>query len=68
MATKRLARTAIEGVASLTPKKLLKVTAVRPDGTAFAFQAVARVDTPVEVDYLRHGGILPAVLRQICRS
>jgi aconitate hydratase len=58
----------IEGVATLTPKKLVKVTAVREDGTKLSFEAVARVDTPVEVDYMRHGGILPAVLRQICKA
>jgi aconitate hydratase len=57
----------IAGVGALTPKKLLKVTAVREDGTKVPFEAVARVDTPVEIDYLRHGGILPAVLRQICK-
>jgi aconitate hydratase len=58
----------IEGLSSLTPKKTVRVTAVREDGTRVAFDAVARVDTPVEVDYMRHGGILPAVLRQICKS
>jgi aconitate hydratase len=58
----------ISGVESLSPKKLLKVTAVREDGTKVPFEAIARVDTPVEIDYLRQGGILPAVLRQICKS
>jgi aconitate hydratase len=58
----------IEGVATLTPKKKVKVTALRPDGSKTSFEAVARVDTPVEIDYLRHGGILPAVLRQIVKG
>jgi len=41
------------------------VTATRADGSEAAFAARARVDTPVEVEYLRHGGILPMVLRQM---
>jgi aconitate hydratase len=43
----------------------LTVTAKRPDGTAVAFQAVSRIDTPQEVLYYVHGGILPYVLRQL---
>ncbi len=58
----------ITGVAGLTPKKPLKVKAAAPDGKTKEFEAVARVDTPVEVEYMRHGGILPAVLRQICKA
>jgi len=33
-----------------------------------AFKALARVDSPVEVDYYRHGGILPAVLRRLATT
>jgi aconitate hydratase len=58
----------IAGVAGLTPKAKLTVTVRREDGSAATFQAVARVDTPVEVEYLAHGGILPAVLRQILKN
>ena len=50
---------------SLTPRRLLPVTATRSDGTRFGFSAIARVDTPVEVEYLRHGGILHYVLRRM---
>jgi aconitate hydratase len=50
---------AIDGIAEgLEPKKRLTVRA--DDRT---FQAIARVDTPQEVEYLAHGGILPYVLR-----
>src|SRR5690606_10766385 len=50
---------AIEGIGDgLTPGKRLTV---RADGKSF--QAVARVDTPQEVDYYNHGGILRYVLR-----
>ena len=46
----------------------LEVVARRPDGSEVRFRAVARLDSPVEVDYYRHGGVLPAVLRQILQE
>ena len=39
--------------------------ATTANGTVVAFNAVARVDTPIEVEYLRHGGILHMVLRRM---
>jgi aconitate hydratase len=45
--------------------KHLTVVATRPDGTKLAFRAVCRIDTPQEVLYYQHGGILPYVLRQL---
>jgi aconitate hydratase len=42
-----------------------KIRAVADDGSEKTFAAVIRVDTPVEVDYYRHGGILPYVLREL---
>jgi aconitate hydratase len=47
-----------------TPRTVA-VTATRPDGTAVAFDAVLRIDTPGEADYYRHGGILRYVLRHL---
>ncbi|HEX9668204.1 MAG TPA: aconitate hydratase AcnA [Thermoanaerobaculia bacterium] len=44
---------------------LLTVTARREDGTAYNFPARLRLDTPQEVLYYRHGGILHYVLRQL---
>ena len=41
------------------------VRAMRDDGSVTEFQAKVRLDTPQEVDYFRHGGILPYVLRQL---
>ncbi len=56
----------IEGLtAGLTPKKKITVNIRREDGTVRSFDTIARADTPVEIDYLAHGGVLPAVLRQI---
>ncbi len=43
----------------------VEVTARAADGAEKTFRAVARIDTPVELEYYRHGGILPYVLRQI---
>ena len=45
--------------------KDLAVTATKPDGTAISFKAVCRIDTPQEVLYYLHGGILPYVLRSL---
>jgi len=57
----------IEGVPAAVDscgKSRVKVTAVQ-DGSTIAFEAVARVDTPVEAEYYRNGGILPYVLKQL---
>ena len=56
----------VEGLdASLTPRAVLTVSALNADGTAKKFQARARIDTPEEMQYYRHGGILPYVLRSL---
>lgn len=55
----------MEGIASLSPKKLIAVKAKSADGKVKAFMAIARADTPEEVVYYRHGGILQYVLRQM---
>jgi len=57
---------AIEGIAQgLKPRQRLNVTAKAADGKTTAFDVVCRVDTPDEVGYYRHGGILQYVLRQL---
>ncbi len=55
----------ISGIEEMAPRKTLEVTAVRADGTETAFSAVCRLDTVVDVDYFRNGGILPYVLRKL---
>jgi aconitate hydratase len=55
----------IEGVASLAPKKPITVRAKSGDGKLKTFSVIARVDTPEEVSYYHHGGILQYVLRQM---
>jgi len=49
----------------LTPRGLVNVTAAKPDGTLIEFTTKARCDTPIEVEYLRHGGILHMVIREM---
>jgi aconitate hydratase len=51
----------------LGPRCPVRVTA-RDGGSVRSFQAVARLDGPIEVDYYRQGGILPAVLRRLARG
>ena len=55
----------IEGVASLSPKKVITVHAKADGGSTKTFSAIARVDTPEEVSYYHHGSILQYVLRQM---
>jgi len=56
----------VAGVAEgLSPHKKLTVTATAEDGAKKTFTATLRLDTPNEVDYYRHGGILQFVLRQM---
>jgi aconitate hydratase len=55
----------IEGVSTLTPRKETTVHAKSDDGKVRTFKARIRVDTPEEVSYYKHGGILQYVLRQM---
>ncbi|MCL6515923.1 aconitate hydratase AcnA [Alicyclobacillus sp.] len=56
----------IEGLeGELTPRQTLKVTATREDGSQFSFDVVLRLDSQVEIDYYRNGGILQTVLRNL---
>jgi len=45
--------------------KELTVTATADDGSTTEFRVIVRIDTPMEAEYFRHGGILPYVLRQL---
>jgi aconitate hydratase len=49
----------------LKPRQDVTVRVRRTDGTQFEFTTVARVDSPIDVDYLRNGGILHMVLRTL---
>lgn len=49
----------------LEPQAPVQIRATRADGSQKTFQAIARIDTPVELDYYRNGGILQTVLRKL---
>jgi aconitate hydratase len=54
----------ITGIAGgLIPNGRVTITATAADGKQIVFQAVTRLNSPVEVEYMNHGGILPRVLR-----
>lgn len=59
----------ISGISSnLTPGKLVDVTATKKDGAKIAFKALVRLDSGVDVEYYKHGGILNYVLRSFLKS
>ena len=56
----------IEGMSEeMKPRAVLTVRARGDDGSEKTFRTVSRIDTPEELSYYRHGGILPYVLRQL---
>jgi len=62
-------RIAIGGIASgLAPGKLLPVTATAEGGVRREFRVKCRIDSAIEADYFRHGGILPYVFRDALRA
>jgi aconitate hydratase len=52
----------------LKPRQAVEVTARKTDGSEVHFVTTCRIDTPVEVDYYRNGGILHTVLRQLAKG
>ena len=59
----------LTGIADgLAPRSDVRVRATRADGTSLEFAVTVRIDTPDELAYYRHGGILPYVLRQLAAA
>jgi aconitate hydratase len=59
----------IEGIAAgIEPGQLLMARARSENGTVKTFQVINRIDTPYEIQYYRHGGILQYVVRQLIGS
>ena len=54
----------IAGIANVSPRAALPCTFRKPDGGERMVELLCRLDTPHEVDYYRHGGLLHYVLRQ----
>ena len=57
----------IEGLSTMTPKEVVTVRAQKTDGSVVEFKAIALLNTPVEVNYYRNGGILHTVLRNLVK-
>jgi aconitate hydratase len=55
----------IRGIAGVSPGGTLSVVARRESGEEVRFEATVRLDSETDIDYYRHGGILPMVLRQL---
>jgi aconitate hydratase len=49
----------------IEPRCEIRVTATKPDGKKVDFTTRCRIDTPVEAEYYRHGGVLHTVLRRL---
>jgi aconitate hydratase len=54
--------------ADIKPQQPLRLVMTRKDGTQREIPVLCRIDTPIEVDYYRHGGILPFVLRELIQK
>jgi len=59
----------IHGIAEgLKPRKILNLEIASPDGARKQAEVLCRIDTLDELDYFRHGGILPYVLRNLATA
>jgi aconitate hydratase len=52
----------------LKPQQDLSLRITRANGRSETIQVSCRIDTPIEIDYYQHGGILPYVLRQLLEA
>jgi len=55
----------VVGMDNIQPQQELTLVINRADGTWQEVKVLSRIDTPIEVDYYKHGGILPYVLREL---
>jgi aconitate hydratase len=53
------------GLDDIRPQQELTLVIQRADGARQEVKVKSRIDTPIEVDYYKHGGILPYVLREL---
>ncbi len=58
----------IDVAEGVSPKQEVNVTAIAKDGSTTDFSVVCRLDSPVEIDYYRNGGILHTVLRRFVQE
>jgi len=57
----------IQGLDTLSPRSILKVSVTKENNEQISFDAVCRLDTQIEIDYYENGGILPYVLRKLAK-
>jgi aconitate hydratase len=55
----------VVGLSDIRPQQELSLIIKKPDGSQREITVKSRIDTAIEVDYYRHGGILPYVLREL---
>jgi len=55
----------IRGLDRLAPKAVLDVEANAASGAVTRFKVIARVDDPIDLDYMKNGGVLPLVFREL---
>ncbi|MBP8139380.1 MAG: aconitate hydratase AcnA [Burkholderiales bacterium] len=55
----------VTGLANLRPQQDVTLVIAKPDGSRREVKLLCRIDTPIEIDYFQHGGILPYVLREL---
>ena len=57
----------LTGIASgnVKPRQSATLTVHRADGSSDSIELILRIDTPIEIEYYKNGGILPFVLRQL---
>ena len=55
----------IRGLDKLAPRAILDVEAKAANGDVTRFKVIARVDDPIDLDYMRNGGVLPLVFREL---
>ncbi len=58
----------IEGISNISACSLCKVTATKEDGSTIEFNVKNRLDTDIDVEYYKNGGILPAVMRSLANK
>ncbi len=58
----------IKGLDHIAPQQELTLVIKRSSGETQSIKVKSRIDTPIEVDYYKHGGILPYVLRDILKA
>ncbi len=58
----------LSGVKDIEPGREIKVKAIKENGEKIEFSVLSRLDTAVDVEYFKHGGILPLVLRKLAKE